>query len=69
MTRGSQFVWSLHFNLFGIGGPYWECKTPANVALGVIKACKLPQGLIHLLAQQEMMMMMMACKITKTPFR
>ena len=48
--------------------PYWEFKTPANVFLGVIKACKLPQGLIRLLEQQEMMMMM-ACKITKTPFR
>ena len=35
--------------------PYWKVKTPANVALGVIKACKGPQGLIHLLVQQEMM--------------
>ena len=34
-TRGSLFVWSLPFDLFGMGVPARSLKTPADIALGV----------------------------------
>ena len=41
-TSGSFFVWSLPFDLFGMGNPNRSLKAPADVALEVIGTRKPP---------------------------